>query len=92
MRRRLRILFLRTIRRRLRIWGEVMENLCGALVERGRVMRMDGDGKCIVASIDRPGIVTLPIAPPAGSVIEEGSTVIFCEFADGQGAIFMVIS
>lgn len=69
-----------------------MENLCGALVERGRVIRIDGDGKCIVASIDRPGIVTLPISPPPGSEIKEGSVVIFCEFADGQGAIFVTIS
>ena len=69
-----------------------MENLCGALVERGRVIRMDADGKCIIASIDRPGVVSLPIAPPAGSAIKEGSVVIFCEFADGQGAIFMAIS
>ena len=69
-----------------------MKDMCGALVERGKVTGIDGDGKCIVASIDRPGIVTLPIAPPTGSTIQEGSVVIFCEFADGQGAIFMVIS
>lgn len=69
-----------------------MENMCGALVERGKVIRIGEDGKCIIKSIDRPGVVTLPIAPPADKTIEEGSTVIFCEFADGQGAIFMAIS
>lgn len=69
-----------------------MKDMCGALVERGKVIRVDANGKCIVASIDRPGIVTLPLAPPAGSAIKEGSTVIFCEFSDGQGAIFIAIS
>ena len=69
-----------------------MENMCGALVERGKVIRIGEDGKCVIESIDRPGVVTLPIAPPAGGAIKEGSTVIFCEFADGQGAIFMAMS
>lgn len=69
-----------------------MENLYGAMVERGKVRRIDGNGKCIIASIDRPGIVTLPIAQPPDSTIQEGSVVIFCEFADGQGAIFATIS
>lgn len=69
-----------------------MENLCGALVERGRVIRIEDDGKCVLESLDRPGIVTLPLATAPGAETKEGSIALFCEFADGSGAVFMSIS
>lgn len=68
-----------------------MENPYGAPVLRGRVLRADGEGRFVVKSIDQPGVVTLGLKAPQGQKIEEGSTVIYCEFADGQGAILMPI-
>ena len=68
-----------------------MERLCGALVVRGRAARMDDDGKCVVESIDQPGIVTMPLMVMPGVTIKEGSTVLYCEFADGAGAVLLAM-
>ena len=65
--------------------------LFGATVMRGTVVTIEEDGKCRVRGIDQPGIQTLPLPVMAGQKIEKGSTVLYCEFADGQGAIFMPI-
>lgn len=57
----------------------------GTTVERGRAVRQTEDGRWIVESIDRDGVNTLPLRAACG--IETGDTVVFCEFADGEGLI-----
>ena len=68
-----------------------MEKMCGALVVRGRAARIVDDGRCVVESIDQPGITTMPLPIMQGVTITEGSTVLYCEFADGAGAVLMAM-
>lgn len=68
-----------------------MKDLFGTTVMRGKVVSVDDEGKCVVLGIDQPGITTMPLPVMAGQKIEKGSTVIYCEFANGQGAVFMPI-
>ena len=56
---------------------------------RGHAVRMDERGRWVVESIDQPGVYTLPLAVRRGEEIEEGSVVLYCEFADGDGAVLM---
>lgn len=57
----------------------------GAIVERGTVIRATEEGLFVVESWDREGVITLPMSAPEG--VAPGDSVLFCEFADGQGAI-----
>ena len=68
-----------------------MKDLFGTTVLRGVVVSAEDDGKYRVRGIDQPGIETLPLPAMAGQKIEKGSTVLYCEFADGQGAILMPV-
>lgn len=61
----------------------------GTTAERGRAVRQTDDGRWIVESIDRDGVMTLPL--DAISEVKAGDIVVFCEFADGQGMIFGAI-
>lgn len=68
-----------------------MKKNCGAMVMRGIVTGVEDDGKCRVESIDQPGITTLPLHCTPDTAAATGSTVLYCEFADGDGAVLMVL-
>lgn len=57
----------------------------GADIDRGTVVRKTDEGLFIVKSWERDGVLTLPLPAPHGA--EVGESVLFCEFADGQGVI-----
>lgn len=59
--------------------------LAGASIERGTIVRIQSCGVFVVESWDRDGVLTLPLSAPDGIAV--GDSVLFCEFADGQGAI-----
>lgn len=58
----------------------------GALIERGRLIWTDGNGKYTVESMDRPGIISLPMKT-AGGTYQTGDRVYFAVFGDGSGII-----
>lgn len=57
-----------------------------AKIERGRVIKADPAGYT-VASLDRDGIVSLPIGTVAEEKYIEGDRVYFFLFRDGTGKI-----
>ena len=58
----------------------------GAMIERGIVADVTEDGYT-VASFDRDGLVTPPIAATDGTVYAQADLVYFCLFPDGTGRI-----
>lgn len=62
----------------------------GAPVERGRVLRVS-DGRAVVESVDRDGLITPPIMILAGLTVSDGDTVFFCAFEDGTGLVLAVL-
>lgn len=60
-----------------------------AVLERGRVIRIDEDGRAVVESVDSPGVITLPMR--SAVPVSEWDNVLFCEFADGQGVILALM-
>lgn len=60
----------------------------GAPVERGTV-RSIHDGRAIVVSLDRDGLVTRPLQMMGKAA--EGDAVFFCQFDDGTGVLFAKI-
>lgn len=57
----------------------------GAIVDRGTIVRENDKGRFVVESWERDGVLSLPLSAPDGVAVGDG--VLFCEFADGQGAI-----
>jgi len=58
----------------------------GTAIERGRIISIMAAG-ARVASIDRPGIVTMPLKPIFSKTMETGWPVFFLEYEDGRGII-----
>lgn len=58
----------------------------GARVERGEI-RSETEGRFVVASLDREGIVSPPISALAGAGYDAGDKVYFFLFRDGTGAV-----
>jgi hypothetical protein len=58
----------------------------GTPIERGTLVSVTAGG-ARVASIDRPGIVTMPLQPLFRKAMEVGWPVFFMEYEDGSGVI-----
>lgn len=60
------------------------------MIERGRIETAD-NGLYTVASLDRDGIVSLPISPADDAVYQVGDLVYFVIFKDGTGKILFAL-
>lgn len=56
----------------------------GATIERGRVLSVQ-NGRAIIESITRPGIITMPLGVTGGVTVSQGDAVFYFEFEDGCG-------
>lgn len=63
-----------------------MGNEYGAAIERGKVVGLE-NGRYIVESLTREGIITPPMEAMDGQTYQAGDTVYFFMFDDGQGRI-----
>lgn len=59
----------------------------GAIIERGKIVSIQDNGLFTVASFDREGITTPPIASLDGHLYTVDDTVYFFLFRDGTGKI-----
>lgn len=55
-------------------------------VERGTVAAVE-DGRYTVVSLDRPGIVTMPLRAAGTETYQTGDRVVLASFPDGDGLV-----
>lgn len=55
-------------------------------IERGTILTA-GNGRYTVMSLDRPGVVTMPLKSAGAETYQTGDKVVLASFPDGDGLV-----